>query len=88
MKTELYKAIEAIDIKNLTEDDKEELLSIFMVTKNALIRNHIALIFADLHYDKAVPYIIKKINEKSTFNNNGTLVHSLEEFDLNILFRL
>jgi hypothetical protein len=86
MQTELYKAIKAIDIKNLTEDDKEELLRIFMGTKNVLIRNHIALIFADLHYDKAVPYIIKKINEKSTFNNNGTLVFSLREFDLKKYF--
>ena len=82
MTTELYKAIKGIDTKNLTEDDKEELLGIFMGTKNALIRNHIALIFADLHYEKAVPYIIEKISDKSTFNNNGTLVYSLEEFDL------
>ena len=86
MKTELYKSIKAIDSKNLTEDDKEELLRIFMVTKNILIRNHLALIFADLHYDKAVPYIIKKINEKSTFNNNGTLVYSLQDFDLKKYF--
>jgi hypothetical protein len=86
MKTELYKSIKAIDIKNLNEDDKEELLRIFMVTKNVQIRNHIALILADIRYDKAVPYIIKKINEKSTFNNNGTLVYSLEEFDLRKYF--
>jgi hypothetical protein len=86
MNTELYKAIKAIDIKSLTEGDKEELLGVFMVTRNALIRNHIALIFADLHYEKAVPYIIKKINDKSTFNNNGTLVHSLNEFDVKKYF--
>ena len=35
-----------------------------MVTENVLIRNHIALIFSDLHYEKEVPYIINKINEK------------------------
>jgi hypothetical protein len=86
MKTELYKSIKAIDIRSLIEDDKEELLRIFMVTKNVLIRNHIAIVFADLHYDKAVPYIIKKINEKSTFNNNGTLVYSLGDFDLKKYF--
>ena len=77
MKTELYKSIKAINIKNLNEDDKEELLRIFMVTKNDLIRNQIAFIFSDLHYDNAIPYIIKKINEKSTFHNNGSLVHAL-----------
>ena len=83
---ELYKAIEAIDIKKLTEEDKEELLGIFMVTKNVLIRNHIALIFSDLHYEKAVPYILEKINDKSTFNKNGTLVYSLQEFDVKEYF--
>lgn len=86
MKTELYKSIKALDIKNLNEDDKEELLRIFMVTKNDLIRNQIAFIFSDLHYDTAVPYIIKKINDKSTIQNNGSLVHSLEDFDLKKYF--
>ena len=82
MDNELYKSIKLIDVKKLNEDDKDELLKIFMVTKNILIRNHIAFMFADLHYDKAVPYIIKKINEKSTFNNNGSLVYVLENFDM------
>jgi hypothetical protein len=86
MKTELYKSIKAIDIKNLTEDDKEELLRIFMVTKNDLIRNQIAFIFSDLHYDNAIPYIIKKINEKGILHNNGSLVHALEELDLKKYF--
>ena len=78
--------LKAIDIKNLTEDDKDELLRVFMVTENALLRNHIALVFANLHYDKAVPYIVKRINDKSTFNANGTLVYSLEGFDLKEYF--
>lgn len=86
MKTELYKSIKAINLKNLNENDKEELLRIFMVTKNPLIRNHIALIFADLHYEKAISYIFKKINEKITYNNNGTLVYSLEGFELRRYF--
>jgi len=79
---ELYNAIKAIDINKLSEEEKEELLGIFMVTKNVLIRNHIALIFADLHYEKAVPYIFDKINDKSTYNKNGTLVYSLQKFEL------
>jgi len=82
MNNELYKSIKLIDVKNLNEDDKEELLRIFMVTKNVLVRNHLSFIFEELHYDKAIPYIIKKINDKSTFNNNGSLVHSLEGFDM------
>jgi hypothetical protein len=86
MKTELYKAIKAIDIKNLNDYDKEELLRIFMVTKNDLIRNHIAFIFADLHYNKAVPYIIKKISDKSTAHNNGSLVYSLQDMDVQKYF--
>jgi hypothetical protein len=87
MKTELYRAIKEIDTKKLANDDLKELLSLFMVTKNPLIRNHIALIFADLNYTQAVPHIIKKINDKNTFNNNGTLVYSLQEFDLRKYFK-
>src|SRR5437773_3075334 len=86
MKTELYRVIKEIEIKKLTNDDMEELLNFFMVTKNDLIRNHIAFIFADLHYDKAVPYIIKKINEKSVLHNNGSLVYSLRSFDMKKYF--
>ena len=86
MKTELYHCITSIDVKKLNEDDKEELLRIFMITKNDLIRNQLAFIFSDLHYEKAIPYIIKKINDKSVFHNNGSLVHALEDFDLKRYF--
>lgn len=79
--TELYRHIKAIDIGKIKEDDKEELLKIFMVTKNPLIRNHIAMIFSDLKYDKSAPFIIKKIMDKDTINDNGTLVYSLENLD-------
>lgn len=83
---ELYKALETIDINKLTGEEKEELLGLFMVTKDALIRNHIALILADLHYEKAVPCILDKINDKNIYNKNGTLVYSLQEFDLGEYF--
>ncbi|MBY0537301.1 MAG: hypothetical protein K2P88_15725 [Chitinophagaceae bacterium] len=86
MKTELFKVIKKIDEKKLTNDDLEELLRFFMVTKNDLTRNQIAFIFADLHYNKAVPYIIKKINEKGLFHNNGSLVYSLGSFDMKKYF--
>jgi hypothetical protein len=86
MKTELYRAIKEINEKSLTNEDMEELLNFFMITKNDLIRNHIALIFADLHYNKAVPYIIKKINHKSTLRNNGSLVYSLGSLDITKYF--
>lgn len=82
MKTELYKAIKTIDAKNLSDDDLEDLLMFFMATKNALIRNHISFIFGDRHYDKAVPYILRKLNEKSVLHNNGSLVYSLGSFDM------
>lgn len=72
--TERYKAIKRIDIIKLNEDDKEELLRIFMGTRNPLIRNQAAFIFADLHYDKSVSYVLRKVTQKSTFNNNGSLV--------------
>jgi len=84
MKTELYRAIKEIDIKNLAEDDKEELLGIFMVTKNDLIRNQIAFMLSDLHYEKAVPFIFKKIDEIP--HNNGSLVFSLQGFKVKEYF--
>ena len=86
MKTELYRVIKEMDAKKLAEDDMEELLNLFMVTKNDLIRNQIAFIFADLQYAKAVRYIIKKINEKSISHNNGSLVYSLRSFDMKKYF--
>jgi hypothetical protein len=86
MKTELYKAIKSIDVKSLSNDDIEDLLQFFMTTKNALIRNQIAFIFSDLHYDKAIPYILKKINDKDISHNNGSLVYSLTGFDMKKYF--
>lgn len=86
MKTELYKLIKEIDIKKLSKDDMEELLKYFMVTKNDLIRNQIAFIFADLNFNKAVPYIIKKLNEKNVSHNNGALVYSLGNFNMKKYF--
>jgi hypothetical protein len=86
MKSELYRCIKALDIKLLSESDKEELLRLFMVAKNDLIRDQIAFIFSDLHYEKAVPFIMEKILDKSTFHNNGSLLHALEDFDLKEYF--
>lgn len=86
MKTELYKCIKAIDISKLNEEDKEELLRIFMVAKNDLIRDQIAFIFSDLRYNKAVPFIFERINEASALHNNGSLVHALEELDVKDYF--
>jgi HEAT repeat protein len=74
---ELNKAIEAINIESLNEEDKQDLLRIFMVTKNHGVRNKIAMVFADLQYQEAVPYIVKKINDPDLFNYVGTLVYSI-----------
>jgi len=86
MKTEFYKVLKSIDNEALSEDDKDELLKLFMVTNNSLIRDHIAMIFSDVHYNKAVPYILRKIKDKRTYGNNGTLVAALRNLDANKYF--
>jgi hypothetical protein len=82
MKTELYNTLKALNIEKLSETDLQDLLSIFMVISNPLIRNYLAIVFADVHYEKAIPYLLKKIGEKDTYNNNSTLVHALGSFDM------
>ena len=82
MKSELYKKIKEIDITKLDDQDKQELLRIFMVTQNPSIRDHIAFIFSDLHYDKAIPFIIQKINDKGIINNNGALIFALNDMNV------
>ncbi|WP_259068741.1 hypothetical protein HDF24_07500 [Mucilaginibacter sp. X4EP1] len=81
MTTEFYKAIKSINNEALSEEDKEELLRLFMVTNDSLIRDYIAIVFSDTHFDKAVPYILKKIKDKKLRNNNGTLIAALRELD-------
>jgi len=65
-----------MNLENLVTDDKEELLRFFKVTKNSLIRNRIALIFSDVNFSEAVPFIFEKIDDKSN-NDKGTLVFAL-----------
>ena len=81
LNTELFKAIKQLKIANLTNDDKDDLLSIFNNTGNAAIRDQIALIFAEVSYNEAIPSIINKINDKALFNHTGTLVYCLQELD-------
>jgi hypothetical protein len=59
MKTELYKAIKSINGDSLSDEDKDELLKLFTITNNSLIRDHLAMLFSDLHYDRAAYYILK-----------------------------
>lgn len=82
MKTELYKALKGLDIGKLSEEDKEELLRFFLVTKNDLIRNQIAFIFSDTKYNAAIPFILEKINDNSISHNIGSLVYALETMDV------
>ena len=82
LKTELYNVFRSIEKEKISESDKEELLRFFRVTKNPLIRNHIALVLSDVHYEKSLPYILEKINNKETFTDNGSLVHALAAFDM------
>ena len=86
MKTEFYRVIKSIDNGALSDEDKSELLKLFMVTNNSLIRDHIAMIFSDTRYNKAVPHLLKKIKDKSSYGNNGTLVAALRELDASKYF--
>src|ERR1700744_6506230 len=79
--TELFRGIMSMDIKNLNDEDKRELLNIFNFTRNAAIRDQIAIMFAETKFNEAIPFIINKINDKEVFNHTGTLVYSLLELD-------
>lgn len=84
--TELYRALKGINVENLTDEDKEELLRFFVVAKNNTIRNQIAFIFSDIKYNKAIPFIIEKINDKNLSHNNGSLVYALENLEVEDYF--
>ncbi|MGN6196466.1 MAG: hypothetical protein ACTHOB_16120 [Ginsengibacter sp.] len=81
MKNEICKAFKGIDVNKLNDSDKLELLRFFRITKSAVIRNQIAFMFSDLNYDLAIPDIIKKINQKNLYNNNGSLVYALNDMN-------
>jgi len=82
MKTELYRALKGINAENLSEENKEELLRFFVVTEDHNIRNQIAFIFSDVKYNRAIPFIIEKINDKKLSHHNGSLVYALENLDV------
>ncbi|MCF6403147.1 hypothetical protein L3C95_09695 [Chitinophaga filiformis] len=84
--TELYRALKGMNAESLTDEDKEELLRFFMVTKNHVIRNQIPLIFSDIKYNKAIPFIIKKINDQNLSHDNGSLVYALENLEVKNYF--
>ncbi len=81
MTNELSNAINSINIDNLDEEDKADLLRIFMATENAGVRNRIAMQFADLRYQKAVPYVVEKINDPAIRHCTGTLLYALDSLD-------
>ena len=86
LKTELYRSFKELDLQKLTEQDNEDLLKIFNVVDNVLIRDQIAFIFADLKYEKAVSSIIRRIKEKDAIHNNGSLVYALQSFEMDAYF--
>jgi hypothetical protein len=86
MKAELHRAFKSIKAEDLNEDEKEELLQIFMIAKNSVIRNQIAFILSDAHYDRAIPFILSKINDQGSYYNNGSLVYSLEGLNVEDYF--
>lgn len=81
MTSTLFRIFKNIDLATLLEQDKEELLRFFNITRDNQIRNHIAFIFSDLVYEPAVPFIFEKIHDKS-ISDNGSLVWALHPFDL------
>ena len=85
-KTELYRAIKSMNLAELSESDKEDLLRLLMQTPNVLLRDRIAFILSDLHYTRAIPFILRKINQKDSFNNNGSLVYALQNFNMTQYF--
>lgn len=87
MNNELHKAFKSINIDNLNNDDKFELLTIFRNTKSPLIRNQLAFMFSDMHFNEAIPYILKKINQKNLYNQNGSLVYALTTLDTRKYFK-
>lgn len=78
---ELLRALDEIIPEKLLECDKEELLGFFIISKNLLVLNKLALLFSDSRYHQAVPAIIKKIFDKDLENYTGTLIYSLEDLN-------
>lgn len=81
MTNELSNAINSININSLDEEDKDDLLRIFMTTENAGVRNRIAMIFGELRYERAVPHMVKKINDPAIMNATGTLLYALDRLN-------
>ncbi|RFM31219.1 hypothetical protein [Chitinophaga silvisoli] len=86
MNRELYRALKGINPNALSEEDKEELLRFFVVTENHGIRDQIAFIFSDIKYNRAIPFIIEKINDEKLYHHNGSLVFALENLDVRDYF--
>lgn len=63
MSSELLRCLVEINPYKLSPEDKEELLVMFVATEIHSIRHHIALIFSDLKYYAATPFLINKIAE-------------------------
>ena len=81
MKNSLYDAISSIDIDQIDDSDKLELIQIFLHSHNALIRNQLAFMFSDMNYSHAIPSILKKIMEAELYDANGSLVFALQTMD-------
>lgn len=51
-----------------------------------MIRDQVAFILSDLHYDKAIPFILNRIDESDSYDNNGSLVYALAGLDVKEYF--
>jgi len=79
---ELLNTLKSIKAGKLTEENKIDLLTLFINTKSYSIQDQIAIIFGEANFDFAIPYIFAKIRDKINYNHTGTLVYSLDYFDM------
>jgi len=60
---------------------KSQLIIVFNYTKDAKVRDKIALIFADLSDKELLPILIKKISEIKYSKHISTLIYACSEYD-------
>lgn len=77
MSSEINRIFDSIIKEKLSPNDMEVLLDIFRATNNVWLLNKISFIFADLKYEKAKPFLLKKIFESDMYGKNGSLVFSV-----------
>ena len=76
----IYSELETMGIKD-ADIAKDQLIDIFNITKDAGIRDKIALFFSDLYDEDLVPVLIKKIDEIRYSKHITTLIYACSGYD-------